>query len=61
MGLDTSLSIVALSKVFKKNITQIEQYLHYEPTIFEDFENSSREFSELITRLSIYCVKQVLS
>ncbi|QIV78952.1 DNA-processing protein DprA [Fervidobacterium pennivorans] len=54
MGLDTSLSIVALSKVFKKNITQIEQYLHYEPTIFEDFENSSREFSELITRLSIY-------
>lgn len=54
MGLDTSLSIVALSKVFKKNITQIEQFLHYEPTIFEDFENSSREFSELITRLSIY-------
>jgi DNA processing protein len=54
MGLDTSLSIVALSKVFKKNITQIEQYLHYEPTIFEDFENSSREFSELITRLSIH-------
>jgi len=54
MELDTSLSIVALSKVFKKNITQIEQYLYYEPTIFEDFENSSREFSELITRLSIY-------
>uniref|UniRef100_A0A7V4KF44 DNA-protecting protein DprA n=1 Tax=Fervidobacterium pennivorans TaxID=93466 RepID=A0A7V4KF44_FERPE len=54
MGLDTSLSIVALSKVFKKGVTEIEEYLDYNPTIFEKFANSSREFSELIKRLSIY-------
>ncbi|WP_372589158.1 DNA-processing protein DprA [Fervidobacterium pennivorans subsp. shakshaketiis] len=54
MELGTSLGIVALSKVFKNGVTEIEEYLDYGPTIFENFANTSREFSELINKLSAY-------
>ncbi|AMW33365.1 DNA-processing protein DprA [Fervidobacterium islandicum] len=57
LDFDTSVNIVAFSKVFRKKVSEIEEYLQYDTKLFEESANSSSVLLDLVGKLKSYLKK----